>query len=485
MASIPVPSNRFYGPSTKRRDFIPPIARASPAARAALAASKAATRPPVAARISYPTQAAAFAVADASTSPTRVWGLELDSSGRRRFLVATTETLWAYYRRLMREGRRAHIYEIIRRGAVCKAYFDLEFAREGEARLVDGDALTEEVVQAVGEVAAEWTGRAGWRPELDVGAVVGGVVRLLSSTPEKYSVHLVFPALVFSSNAAAGDFAREVEARLGDQARGLGLVDMGVYTPNRCFRLVGSSKFGREQRLLPAKAYYSAEGRPAFSEQLFRSSLVTEVADTKEFVDAGAPETILPLRSAGSSGRSTPSCAVRAGVSATAGHRSSSDCPAVDGYIQSIIQECGGRVASVSYLTSFSTISYVIKGGWRFCYRIGRHHKSNGIVLVVNLASREVYQRCFDPDCRGFRSEPWALPAVILPAADVTESHSEDGKFDEELVAFMEDWESSVAVGGAKLVVGASEAGDGYFDGLSDDALMEIELPVTSIEEAA
>lgn len=30
--------------------------------------------------------------------------------------------------------------------------------------------------------------------------------------------------------------------------------------------------------------------------------------------------------------------------------------------------------------------------------------------MVANLASGELVQRCYDPDCRGYRSPPWPLP---------------------------------------------------------------------------
>jgi hypothetical protein len=71
---------------------------------------------------------------------------------------------------------------------------------------------------------------------------------------------------------------------------------------------------------------------------------------------------------------------------------------------------------------SGSVVSCGIKGGWRYCARIGRHHKSNSVVLVVSLPRREMHQRCFDPDCTDFRSEPWCIPANVLQPAPVVTS---------------------------------------------------------------
>jgi len=50
--------------------------------------------------------------------------------------------------------------------------------------------------------------------------------------------------------------------------------------------------------------------------------------------------------------------------------------------------------------------------GSRFCARIGRPHKSNQIYFVADLLHGVVYQKCFDPDCYEYRSEPWRLPPV-------------------------------------------------------------------------
>ena len=55
-------------------------------------------------------------------------------------------------------------------------------------------------------------------------------------------------------------------------------------------------------------------------------------------------------------------------------------------------------------------IQYSLTGGYRFCHKIGRHHKSNGVKFEVNLsdahATRALQQTCWDPDCRNFKSFP-------------------------------------------------------------------------------
>ena len=66
---------------------------------------------------------------------------------------------------------------------------------------------------------------------------------------------------------------------------------------------------------------------------------------------------------------------------------------------------------------SFSTVSleYQILGN-RFCQNINRAHKSNNIMFEVHLNSGYVRQKCWDVDCRGFRSDPLYLPIQSSPS---------------------------------------------------------------------
>jgi hypothetical protein len=54
-------------------------------------------------------------------------------------------------------------------------------------------------------------------------------------------------------------------------------------------------------------------------------------------------------------------------------------------------------------------VTYQITGT-KYCHRIGRHHKSNHIMFEVNLNQGYIVQKCWDPDCRGFKSSPFYIP---------------------------------------------------------------------------
>lgn len=60
-------------------------------------------------------------------------------------------------------------------------------------------------------------------------------------------------------------------------------------------------------------------------------------------------------------------------------------------------------------------MEYQIAGN-RYCQNINRPHKSNNIMFEVNLNSGVARQKCWDIECRGYRSEPILLPLENCPS---------------------------------------------------------------------
>ncbi|CAM9459051.1 unnamed protein product, partial [Ectocarpus sp. 8 AP-2014] len=60
----------------------------------------------------------------------------------------------------------------------------------------------------------------------------------------------------------------------------------------------------------------------------------------------------------------------------------------------------------------------------RWCWNIGRAHKSNHVFLVTDLSQGEVRQHCHDQECRrsGYRSNPVRLPIGVAPSEDDLEA---------------------------------------------------------------
>ena len=59
----------------------------------------------------------------------------------------------------------------------------------------------------------------------------------------------------------------------------------------------------------------------------------------------------------------------------------------------------------------------------RFCSNIDRQHKSNGIIIEADLTRGYTSQMSFDPDCRGYRSDPTRIPGNFLPTIEEVEEY--------------------------------------------------------------
>ncbi|GIL44777.1 hypothetical protein Vafri_2278 [Volvox africanus] len=88
--------------------------------------------------------------------------------------------------------------------------------------------------------------------------------------------------------------------------------------------------------------------------------------------------------------------------------------PHIDKFIESVCCEGGvqGRVRCWQYLEDTATLLLSMREN-RWCANIGRAHRSNGIYFTVDLRGGTWHQRCFDPECRDFRSARMPLPSHL------------------------------------------------------------------------
>jgi len=218
----------------------------------------------------------------------RIFALETSSSGKRKYIVGQLgRFLQHYWRDSDPHGR--HYYELIREGAPCRLYFDLEFCKRANPHITseDSEFLMTEFIQ---ELCSEL--RIIHAIQIDRSCIVD----LDSSTDKKFSRHLVVHlpnGELFADACATGVFVKNFVGRLAEEvstgvlaarcvnlakhlfvnsqasntniaSRPLDLeertqqkvvafdakkttcfVDLGVYTRNRLFRLMGSTKFGK------------------------------------------------------------------------------------------------------------------------------------------------------------------------------------------------------------------------------------------------
>lgn len=383
--------------------------------------SKVPGKPPA---VHFPTQQAAFDFQDDHKygSALLVFSYEMCSSGKRSYFVTTPTHFWAQYAAMV--PRTRHWYEIIRIGAPVHLYFDLEFARQHNPG-VDGQQLTDRVIDLVELLLVR-----RYRMQLER----CHILELDSSTPAKFSRHLVvkIPGHAFPDNLYVGGFASEMEDVVRQDARCNGsfaplmvttsesrqttFFDMSVYSRNRAFRLVFSSKNGKNVAMVPSDRYFCGPSGCAGSganrdETIFFNSLVNCLHPQCKFLSGSVIQ-----HGACSTGKERRSGPAACTISGVCQRNVSSPFPQLDAWLQRLCHDKAtdirGRVRNWVLFVD-SGMLLVNMTDWRFCAHVGRHHKSNGIYFLVDLSKHEMQQRCYDPECRHFRSAPIPIPLHV------------------------------------------------------------------------
>ncbi|NXR97976.1 PRIPO protein, partial [Oxylabes madagascariensis] len=208
-------------------------------------------------------------------------------------------------------------------------------------------------------------------------------------------------------------------------------VDLGkykFYTKNRNFRMYKSSKAGKNVILKIAednKFIPNCEKDVSLEEAYFLSSLICNCV----FVPFGLTD---PLE----------------------GYQGS-PYPEIDNFVRSLVNKDGlqGGKETTLLFTNESSAALFLKNlkifffsgirqwsyfsdkelliydisGYRWCENIGRAHKSNNIMILVDLKNEVWYQKCHDPVCReqNFKSQSFPLPPGIrLPSLFKEEEES-------------------------------------------------------------
>jgi hypothetical protein len=441
----------------------------------------------------------------------RIFSTEKSNTGKRKYVVGQLGRFMDLYWRKADPNQR-HYYELIRENTPCRLYFDLEFSRICNPGISEADAetlLDEFYSELVADLETAYKITEMRRTN---------IVDLDSSTETKFSRHWIVHLpneWLFANTYAVGQFVKNLVGRLAElQATGqLGLtrpmlqkllfvagnvrtasdsapekktcfIDLGVYTRNRLFRLLGSSKFGKpasaalrisesnEFRFpkdfgnhnfyLPAmRAHLRKEENDSIniedSDSKFETALKEFVAATDwsmhaevlaqtlvvpanqsklqhlvlPFIDESKEELI--SRVPGQTRRllameAKPICV------------GPSPYPVLDDYVQRELATRGGvkgaiRAWSVEMDPEQDCalrITYQMSRN-RWCECVRREHKSNNIFWSVDFASYQAVQGCHDPECRlmNFRGSPISLPDEVTEAVRDTLLEEALCKFDE------------------------------------------------------
>ncbi|XP_063665303.1 DNA-directed primase/polymerase protein isoform X10 [Pan troglodytes] len=189
-------------------------------------------------------------------------------------------------------------------------------------------------------------------------------------------------------------------------------VDLGVYTRNRNFRLYKSSKIGKRVALEVTEdnRFFPTQSKDVSDEyQYFLSSLVSNVrfSDTLRILTCEPSQNkqkgVGYFNSIGTS------------VETIEGFRCS-PYPEVDHFVLSLVNKDGikGGIRRWNYFFPEELLVYDICK-YRWCENIGRAHKSNNIMILVDLKNEVWYQKCHDPVCKAenFKSDCFPLPAEV------------------------------------------------------------------------
>jgi len=251
-----IPSATFYGSSLK--GYTPPALREN--------ARKLYGDVSNAKCFCFPTQSAALEAA-AKLPALQLFSEDLDTSGTRHYLLATYEDFWHIYKKRAKK----HFYEVIRENVSCKLYFDLEYIRTCNTHVQE-----EELIATISKLVASGLKQILKRKESSLLPYLKCLV-LDSSSNEKFSKHLIFPKIVFPTNRIAGKFVWKL-LQMSDSCSNLLVlkpaqnemqtvlaIDLSVYSRNRCFRILGSSKYGENRPLTIGQT---------FDQKLFYETLV-------------------------------------------------------------------------------------------------------------------------------------------------------------------------------------------------------------------
>ncbi|XP_059196932.1 DNA-directed primase/polymerase protein [Centropristis striata] len=469
----------------------------------------------------FPRQSLAFSFAQSCKEGVHVFALEKEKTpqGQRIFLVTSYSELWHYYRTFTQS--LMHCYELIPEGAVCKLYFDLEFHKPSN-KGADGKTMVSSLIQYVCDKLLDIYG---------IECSARHVLNLDSSTEEKFSRHLIFNLqnAAFKDNIHVGRFIhailqpvlstaksglnvgmtsaaennetcpkrgdsegmptqademsesprakkrkqerkdlRFLQVKNKDGQDGL-FVDLGVYTKNRNFRLYKSSKVGKNAAFTVAddnKFIDKPKKGVSAEESVFLASLVCNISFTgQRILTSDVPETVQESE--------TPRTHCQQGQATCTDSLTGcllSPHQEVDNFVLTVVKKDGihGSIRRWNYFAAEQLLVYDI-ANYRWCENVQRFHKSNNIMIVVDLKEEVWYQKCHDPECRNFRSSSYPLPQEICISYIMT--------LDEEDQAYLMDdagnIEPSQASARQSTVCPEEKGTDVWGDGQDDQDYLE------------
>jgi DNA-directed primase/polymerase protein len=247
---------------------------------------------------------------------------------------------------------------VIEAGRPCKLYFDLEFSIPANPTL-NGLTLVDQLLdQVIAQLRATWPDHVTTKDD---------ILLLDSTSAVKFSIHVLFPTIVFVNNQIMGDWVRDfydnkltpgernsmtVKKVVSDMneddlatstTTSCSLIDFGVYTKNRNFRLYLSTKFGKATRLELAETdlfsvrlleQHGGSQNYDLRRNIFLASLITWVNEALSPLDWPADCQIADVSSKMTE---NPTRRVKSAIAERSLTSSSSPYPEIDAFVKQIV----------------------------------------------------------------------------------------------------------------------------------------------------
>ena len=170
-------------------------------------------------------------------------------NSKRQFSAISSRDFWDAYQTIREVDR--NYYEIILEEESCKLYLDIDISRTENTgfTIEEGNHLVQSFIEEVLTPGCEQL------LENDFDLTEEDILWLDSSSERKFSVHLVVPKLVFSSNQVVKIFLETLCHSLSQEHQERFtfneklMVDTKCYSRNQNFRILHSSKFGKNSHL--------------------------------------------------------------------------------------------------------------------------------------------------------------------------------------------------------------------------------------------
>ena len=346
----------------------------------------------------------------------------------RQFATAYFDDFAARYEQLPDAVR--HFYEVIRVDVPCHFYVDVEYDRILNPLLVEEDVVSHLKLLLCAAI----------KFLLGKVVLVEDIVDLRATTELKMSRHFVvqIQGVMWHDNSVVGKIMQYIHKELNnfigsgtisqivamtglsqpsirnlyqDTPKGKKFVcDLSFYSRYQQFRLLHSSKRGKDNFLRVAEANYFPLPID-FRERLLCTLVCSETHGISVIDETG----LLPLIHALSPvQRHNQVCRLPRQAGPTAATYTD-----LDRFVLARIRHyCSAPGASLGNIERFpegNSIKYHVSGT-RWCGNIRRDHKSNRVFFVANLTRGQLIQKCYDQvDCDNFEGIVNQIPDEINP----------------------------------------------------------------------